>query len=84
MPFIEALRQLSFSVGKVDFMGSIKRKKKALYIMSMQSNMIDLDLNVLFCCIIYIQLILKIEYNNLFPVFSLLCTWVVSFHHVQK
>lgn len=52
--------------------------------MSMQSNMIDLDLNVLFCCIIYIQLILKIEYNNLFPVFSLLCTWVVSFHHVQK
>lgn len=63
MPFIEALRQLSFSVGKVDFMGSIKRKKNALYVMSMHSNMIDLDLNMLFCCIIYIQLLLTIEYT---------------------
>ena len=59
MPFIEALRQLSFSVGKVDFMCSIKicLKQNALYVM------IDLDLNVLFCCIIYIQLTLTIEYT---------------------
>jgi hypothetical protein len=58
MPFIEALRQLSFSVGKVDFMCSINFfLKNALYVM------IDLDLNVLFCCIIYIQLILTIEYT---------------------